>query len=333
VQIEVATANGRATRGYTFAAVLVDESAFLRDENAAASDEELFRAVRPGMSSIPGSILLNSSSPYRRSGVLWKTYKRDFGRDDARVLVIQAPTEMMNPKVDKAIIAEAYADDPVSAASEYGAQFRSDIADFVSREVVEACIDDGVFERPRSAGARYVGFIDAAGGSGSDSMTLAIATRERENVVVAAIRERKPPFSPDDVVTEFAALLKSYGITRCESDRWGGDWVVEAFRKRGITVVPSAKPKNELYREMLPVINGRRALLLDNAKLINQLCSLERRVGSSGRDVIDHAPNQHDDVANAVAGVLAMASLGRQPMKFSQAFLSKLGPSTVAARL
>jgi hypothetical protein len=240
---------------------------------------------------------------------------------------------MMNPKVDKAIIAEAYADDPVSAASEYGAQFRSDIADFVSREVVEACIDDGVFERPRSAGARYVGFIDAAGGSGSDSMTLAIATRERENVVVAAIRERKPPFSPDDVVTEFAALLKSYGITRCESDRWGGDWVVEAFRKRGITVVPSAKPKNELYREMLPVINGRRALLLDNAKLINQLCSLERRVGSSGRDVIDHAPNQHDDVANAVAGVLAMASLGRQPMKFSQAFLSKLGPSTVAARL
>jgi hypothetical protein len=30
--------------------------------------------------------------------------------------------------------------------------------------------------------------------------------------VLDALRERKPPFSPDDVVQEFVALLKSYGL-------------------------------------------------------------------------------------------------------------------------
>ena len=31
--------------------------------------------------------------------------------------------------------------------------------------------------------------------------------------------------------------MRAYGIKTAESDRWGGDWVGEAFRKRGITVV------------------------------------------------------------------------------------------------
>jgi hypothetical protein len=33
---------------------------------------------------------------------------------------------------------------------------------------------------------------------------------------------------------------------------------------------------------------------------------LERRTARSGKDSIDHAPNGHDDVANAVAGVASL---------------------------
>jgi hypothetical protein len=45
------------------------ETAFWRDESGANPDEEIFRALRPGMSSIPGAMLLNGSSPYRRGGL------------------------------------------------------------------------------------------------------------------------------------------------------------------------------------------------------------------------------------------------------------------------
>jgi hypothetical protein len=44
--------------------------------------------------------------------------------------------------------------------------------------------------------------------------------------------------------------------------------------------------------------------LLDDDKLVNQIVALERRVARGGKDSIDHPPNGHDDLANAVAGVL-----------------------------
>jgi hypothetical protein len=327
VVIEIQTASFRATRGYSFAAVLCDETAFWRDESGANPDVEIFRALRPGMSSIPGAMLLNGSSPYRRAGLLWTTYQRHFGKDAARVLVWKASTAEMNPRIDPEIIKEAFEDDPESAASEYGAEFRTDIADFISRAVVEACIEPGCHERPpaRAAGIRYVAFIDAAGGSGTDSMTLGIAHREKDGApVLDAIRERKPPFSPEDVVNEFVAMMKSYGIYRAESDKWGGDWVGEAFKKQGITVVPCAKPKSDIYRELLPLLNGHRAQLLDHPRLTAQLCALERRTARGGRDSIDHPPMGHDDVANAAAGVLVMVGSARGPMRINPAELAKI---------
>jgi hypothetical protein len=311
VTIEIATASFRVTRGYTFAACLCDETAFWRSDDASANpDMEIFRAIRPGMSSIPGAILLNASSPYRRAGLLWTTYQKHYGKDDARVLVWKASTAEMNPRIDPEIIAEAYEDDAESAASEYGAEFRTDIADFISRSVVDACVEPGCHERPSAqAAGRYSAFLDAAGGSGSDSMTMAVAHSQDGVAVLDAIRERKPPFSPDDVVTEFAALLKSYGLRQATSDRWGGDWVGEAFRKHGISVEPSAKPKSDIYRELLPLLNGHRCSLLDHPRLISQLCGLERRTARGGKDSIDHSPNQHDDVANSAAGALLSASV------------------------
>jgi Trypsin-like peptidase domain len=67
VVIEIATASFRTTRGYSFAACLADEVAFWRsDESSANPDVEIMRALRPGMASIPGSILLLASSPYAK---------------------------------------------------------------------------------------------------------------------------------------------------------------------------------------------------------------------------------------------------------------------------
>jgi hypothetical protein len=194
VQIEIATASFRITRGYSFAAVLCDEVAYWRTEESTNPDIEILRALRPGLSNIPNAMLLIASSPYRRTGVLYESYSRHFGRDDARVLVWQAATRAMNPTLDAAFIERAFEDDPLSASAEYGAEFRTDIADFISRAVVEACVEPGVFERPYIRSRRYSAFIDASGGSGSDSMTIAIAHSEDNVPTLAAVRERKPPF-------------------------------------------------------------------------------------------------------------------------------------------
>jgi hypothetical protein len=107
VCIEITTASFRTTRGYSFAAVLADEIAFWRsDETSANPDVEILRALRPGLASIPGSMILLASSPYAKRGELWNAYSRHYGKDGTRVLVWKAPTEVMNARIDPAIIAE-----------------------------------------------------------------------------------------------------------------------------------------------------------------------------------------------------------------------------------
>jgi hypothetical protein len=59
--------------------------------------------------------------------------------------------------------------------------------------------------------------------------------------VLDVVREAKPPFSPDAVVAEYAALLKSYGITRVIGDRYGGMWPRERFAAHGIEYVVADK--------------------------------------------------------------------------------------------
>jgi hypothetical protein len=308
VVIEIATASFRVTRGYTFAAVLADETAFWRNENSANPDAEIVGALRPGLSSIPGAMLLLASSPYAKRGVLYEAFRRHYGKDGARVLVWRGTTAEMNPRIDPTIIAEAYEEDPAAASAEYGAEFRDDIAAFVTREVVDACTVPGRYEVPPISGTHYHAFVDPSGGS-SDSMTLAIGHydggySDDRRTVLDAVREVKPPFSPEQVVGEFCALLKSYRISAVTGDRYGGEWCREPFRKHGIRYELAPKPKSDIYRDLLPVLNSGRCELLDNPRIAKQLLDLERRTARGGRDSIDHSPGSHDDLANAVAGVL-----------------------------
>jgi hypothetical protein len=54
--------------------------------------------------------------------------------------------------------------------------------------------------------------------------------------------------------------------------------------------------------------------LLENQRLNVQLVALERRTSRVGKDTISHPPGGHDDVANAVAGALYLASAKRRGM-------------------
>ena len=310
VVIEIHTATYRSVRGYTLAAMLIDEVAFLRtDEGSANPDEEILAAVRPGLSSIPGSMLLIASSPYAKRGALYAAYRKHWGKDDARVLVWRGTTAEMNPTIDPDVIADAYQADPQRASSEYGAEFRSDIAAFVAREVVDACTPPDRHELPRISGTAYVAFVDPSGGS-SDSMTLGVAHKDGERAILDVVREAKPPFSPEGVVLDFATLLKSYGVSKVTGDRYAGEWPREQFRKQGIDYELSDRPKSDIYRDLLPTLNSHTVELLDLPRLSSQLCGLERRTARGGRDSIDHPPGQHDDLCNAAVGALLQAFAG-----------------------
>jgi hypothetical protein len=88
IVIEVHTASFRSTRGYTIVAALLDEIAFWEsDETSANPDVEVVNAIKPGMATVPGAMLLCASSPHARQGVLWNAYRKHFGKDGDPILV------------------------------------------------------------------------------------------------------------------------------------------------------------------------------------------------------------------------------------------------------
>jgi Terminase large subunit, T4likevirus-type, N-terminal len=315
ITIEVHTASFRTVRGYSIVAALLDELAFWPvDENSSSPDFEVVNAIRPAMSTIPDAMLLCASSPYARKGALWESYHRYFGKESP-ILVWQAPTRTMNPTVPQSYIDSEYEKDPISAESEFGGIFRTDIESFVSREAVEACVEWGVHERGYLDGIRYVAFVDPAGGSGGDSFTLAITHKEGEFAVLDLIREVRAPFSPEGVVAEFSDILKIYKITKVDGDRYAGEWPREQFRKRGIRYEPSKDPKGMLYLNVLPLLNSAKVRLLGEKRLVSQFVGLERNTARGGKDNIDHARGGHDDIANAVAGALLSATAKRSQLR------------------
>ena len=226
------------------------------------------------------------------------------------MLVWQADTATMNRQIDPDLIDQAYDEDPASAAAEFGAQFRDDLQSFIAREAVEACVELGCRERAPERRIEYRAFVDPAGGgkSGNDAMTLAIAHLDGDLVVVDCVREYHPPFTPTEVVAEIAETLKPYRCTVVVGDRFAGEWCRAPFRKFGIRYKEADRSKSDIYRDCLPILNSRKVSLLDNRAAVNQICALERRTARGGRDLIDHPRNAHDDLANAVCGVIVMTA-------------------------
>jgi hypothetical protein len=308
VAIEVTTNNFRQARGRTVLLAILDEVAFYRSDDSATPDFEVYRAVTPSLATLPNSMLIAISSPYRKAGLLYDKWKACFGKDDEEVLVVQASSLQLNPSLDPGVVARAYAADPAAAMAEWGGQFRDDIGTFVPLELIEAAVDVGVLVRAPKPGATYRGFVDAASGVGADSFALGIAHRDGNEIVLDLAFEIRPPFSPDAALGECASLLKSYGLRSCVGDKYSAGFVIEGFAKLGITYTYSERDRSAIYVECLPLFTSGRARLVDNKKLVTQFASLERRTSSVGRDRVDHGREGHDDLCNAAAGALTLVS-------------------------
>ena len=86
-------------------------------------------------------------------------------------------------ELDRRIIDEAYENDPEAARAEYGGEFRNDLADFVTRETVDAVTMWGRQScRPSLASFTAVSATLAA--ASADSMTLAVGHLRRDAVPI-----------------------------------------------------------------------------------------------------------------------------------------------------
>src|SRR5262249_14929656 len=155
----------RSLRGRTLLLACMDEASFLRDELQSTPDIECARALLPGLATT-GGMLCILSSPYRKLGLLYQRHRNYFGQN-GDVLVIRAPSLLLNPTLDEGIIASAQDADAFAARSEWLGEFRDDIGAFLDDALIDAAVGYArPLELPPQAKLRYSAFADPSGGRG-----------------------------------------------------------------------------------------------------------------------------------------------------------------------
>ena len=179
-----------------------------------------------------------------------------------------SPSRTMNPSLPQSVVDRAIERDPASAAAEFGAQFRTDIEAFVNIEAVRACVSSGVYERAPIPGVSYCSIRRSSRWQRCRQHDDGIGhiDHAKQIVIIDAIRERKPPFSPEQVTSNLLPCCSN--ITSPKSLATATPAV---FRQSNLASsacsmnrVPS---RADLYVDLLPMINSCSIALLDNAKL------------------------------------------------------------------
>lgn len=168
-------------------------------------------------------------------------------------------------------------------------------------EPVMDAITRGIARRPPDLGQTYMAFVDMSGGS-SDDAALAIGHKDADGrAVVDCLLDQgpRPPFDPRAAVSRFVTILKDYGVSRVWGDRFAGNTFVADFQREGVSYKVSPLPTSKLYEALEPRLNGHQVILPDMPILEQQLLGLRWQGGK-----IDHPSGEHDDYANAVAGLV-----------------------------
>ncbi len=318
IEILIKPADRRRVRGRTILAAVCDEIAhWWSDERHANPDTEVLKALRPSMLGVPGAILVCISSPYRRQGTMFEADKKYWGKNGDRILFIRAATWEARPVESEehrilfptfeAGLAEEKANDPSAFASEYGAEYRTELEDYLSLEAVEACVVQGRDVLPYD-GRTHRMFVDLAGGGGGQDSAAACITKtlpDNKGAAVAWLFEKKPPYDSEALVDFLVEEAREFGIGLITGDNFSGGVYASMFQKRGISYVVEKRTATVLYRQFAPVVTGKKVELPDPRKSLtverglNQLVSLTKREGG---EKITHASGEHDDVANVLAG-------------------------------
>jgi len=291
--------NSTAARGLPIFLLIFDELAHYRTEGPKA-DEAIYSSLRPRQAQFPGAKCLKFSTPGAQQGLFWDEFKQ--GTTIPGRLTIQAPSLVVNPKVDRSFVDKEYLRDPENAAREFGAEFAVAVSGFFANCVlqVERAIKLTGDLTYNPSYTYYVG-ADQSGLAGRDRFAFSIAHREGDMIYQDVLRE----WATKDakvIVEEIKGLCANYATRNVIIDRYAAGWVTSLLEGIGLETEKS---------ELLPVIytNMKTLILADKVALQNSLSlhdgllSTQAYYGRNNSLTICHERTSegHGDTADATA--------------------------------
>ena len=128
-------------RGRTIITAVCDELAFWSDqEDAANPAEEVIAALRPGMATVRNPKLIKISTPFGKTGLLWKEYQQ---RAELDFAVWRLSTQEMNPTIKTSFLDHERTRNEEQFRREYLAEFTDSISGWIGPEVLDSCVVRG----------------------------------------------------------------------------------------------------------------------------------------------------------------------------------------------
>ena len=251
--------------------------------------------------------MLKLSTPWQKSGVIYDELSHRDERDD--LLVWQAGTAYMTPRVSRELLEKERQADPVYFAREYEAIFTDDSSALIPAEDINLAVRAGVRELPfvPAFASQYVACADASGLSGKDSFTFGIGHKTHRGDQIGVSLDLLRGWSRravKEVVTEISLAMEAFSLKRIYLDQFGFSFLHELFSQRGIEAVQmawSSANKAPIFLDLKLALAQGTLKLLQHEESLRQLRFLESKKTSGGAFLIGAPRGQHDDYASVVA--------------------------------
>lgn len=334
VQIKVAAASSKTTRGIASCAILCDEIAYWNlSENMTETDVKILKAVRPAMKQFGSlAMLIKLSSPGIRQGVLYGEYKssREKALPDSYA-VFKAPTWMMNDIISEKELQDEYRLDKDGFDTEYRGNFTDSLSNFILPEFIDMSILKGVqFQAPEAEAIKYSGAIDAA--YKNDAFTFSVTGfvngRLKQYISKGWKGSKKKPVSPHEVAEYIRTICKQFNMDFIAADQYSFQPLKEIFDRYNVvlqeyTFTPDFKKK--IYFNLKKLVNSQQIDLLDLDIQTRELKELMVEQTSTGHIKIGHPNGGSDDYATslAISSYLATQGLSADHFNFDSSIQIK----------
>jgi hypothetical protein len=321
----------KSVRGYACPVAVLDEvGVWYQDSDAANPDYEIYRALSPGMLQFPNKLLMGISTPWNKSGLLYRFYSAgtrgakvapNLPRDEFKdVVVLHGSTALLqNPLVTRDFLKKERDHDPKAFERECLAVFQDSISGFLPTALIERATDRGILERAPEPRPAYVCAIDPA--FKRDAFGLTIVHRDDKGVlVVDAVRRwlgnQETPLNPRIVLAEIANLIKYYNLDVVYSDQYHFESLAQLAEDYGLSIIGipfTARAKAEMYGNLQQLFHQGRIRLIDHEELLKELRVLERELTDGGTVAIGAPSGFHDDLVSTLC-LAASQAIALDPM-------------------
>jgi len=296
--------SSNALRGKNNIIVILDEMAFFIDNGGRFSGGEVYRSLKPSLTSFGGDgKIICISSPYSKYGAFWDRYNKSFDSPDD-ILMFQMHTSLLNPSVSSGILRSEQHSNRVVFMCEYGAEFSDKVKRWIMEEDrFRACIDtDQTTPRRGYAGVRYYMGVDL--GIKNDGAAVVVVHRDydTQKVVVdysevwfsgsSDVWDRKDSIYEqcnkyasrelldiEEIADEIKQIVRMYPVYSGWLDEFNGYGLWQQLQKRGLKQI-GLRPTNpaiktQMYQLLETLIMDGMMDFYDDSVLIPELLLLE----------------------------------------------------------